>query len=640
MCGICGMFFGDNRPVSSDLIELMKDRIVHRGPDEEGTFVAGSVGLGSRRLSILDLGHGRQPIANASKTIWTVHNGEIYNFRELRRELEEQGCRFRTETDTEVLVYGYEVYGTDLFRRLNGMFASAIWDQRNRRLLLARDRMGIKPLYYAASETYFAFASEPRALMALPFVEPAINHEAILPYLCLEYVPSPRTMFRGIHRLEPGHFMVVQEGSARPFKYWDFDLARSERLPRRGVKEYVGDVRDALQKAVSAELISDVPVGVLLSGGTDSSAVAACAAQAVSGPLNTFTLGFSEPSFDESQHARAVARALGARHHHMTATPTDALKVIDALPTLIDEPLGDSSFIPTFLISRFAREHVKVVLGGDGGDELFGGYPTLQAHRVARALNLLPSGFWNLAGRALSHVPTSMDYLSLDFKVKRFVKGMPYPSPYRHHVWLGSLDPVEARSLLARDFVGSLHAVDPFDDITRQMRGCGASRLLNQIMYLDTKLYLEGDILTKVDRASMACSLETRVPLLNSFMLDVAESLPLDLKIRGLTRRYAFREAVRGLVPEPILKRPKQGFNMPVAHWIRGPLRGLVLDALSPDRLRRQGLFDPPRIEHLLQEHFQGRRDNRKVLWTLLMFQVWHEHQIETPTHPASSVPV
>lgn len=631
MCAICGIFSLGGQPLDASVLEGVKARLVHRGPDEEGSYVAGPVGLGSRRLAILDLPHGRQPVSTEDKMVWVVHNGEIYNFVELRRELEGKGYRFRTGTDTEVVAAGYHAFGTKLFPRLSGMFAVAIWDARTQHLLLARDRVGIKPLYYTVTDDYLAFASEPRSLMAFPFVKAAVNYGAILPYLCLEYVPTPDTMYAGIRRLEPGHFIRAERGGVEQGRYWDLELGQSEQEPRRTEAAYIAEIRRTVEQSVEAELVSDVPVGVFLSGGVDSSAVAACAARVAGSQLKSFSIGFTEGSFNELPYARAAAKTIGTRHHELTISAADALQVVERIPSLIDEPLADSSFVPTYLVSRLARQHVKVVLSGDGGDELFGGYSTLQAHQAARWLAFIPKSAWRLMLHSVSCLPTSMDNLSLDFKLKRFVKGMAHPSAVRHHVWLGAADADQARSLLASDLARQLELVEPYEAVLRHASACGTEQLLNQILYLDTKLYLEGDILPKVDRASMACSLEARVPLLNSALLDLAAQLPIDMKIRGFSRRYAFRRAIRGLVPDEILRRPKKGFNIPVAHWIRGPMKNFVGDILSESRLRHHGLFDPGRVRLLLDQHWAGRHDHRKVIWTLLMFQLWYDHHISAP---------
>jgi len=626
MCGICGVVNHDrDRPVDPEVLARMTHTMAHRGPDDHGFYVDGPAGLGHRRLSIIDLEAGRQPMANEDETVWIVFNGEIYNCLELRDKLEARGHRFRTRSDTEVIVHAYEEYGSACVTLLNGMFAFAIWDARQSKLFAARDRVGIKPLYYASVDGAFLFSSELKAILAYPGVERRLDLAAVSQYLAFEYVPTPRTIFKGISKLPPGHALTMKHGQTTVERYWDVSLGKSETLPARSGADYEAELRDALLESVRKELISDVPIGVLLSGGIDSSTVAAMMVEVAPGNVSSFSIAFEDRSFDESNHARLVARHLGTDHHEATLTAKMMLDLVPRIAEFLDEPLGDSSIIPTYLLSNFTRQHVKVALGGDGGDELFAGYSTLQAHRLMEVYRravpkVLRRG---LIPWVVDKLPVSFDNISFDFKVRRFIAGQWAPPVERHHIWIGSFTGEQRRLLLRgpeRNSRGDTEQV-----FGSHLRACDAQELMNRILYCDIKLYLEGDILPKVDRASMANSLEVRVPLLNQTVLEFADTVPHAWKLRGLTTKYLLRRAAKGRLPASILKRGKKGFNMPVAKWLCGPLRALASDMLSEERLKREGLFNPAYVKSLMDDHLARRSDNRKLLWTLLVFELWRE---------------
>ncbi len=627
MCGICGVA-GDGAAAGNELVRRMCDAMVHRGPDDEGSIHLDGVTLGMRRLSIIDLEGGHQPIHNEDSTVWVVQNGEIYNHLDLRNQLTAAGHSFSTQADTEVLVHGYEQWGQGMLERLNGMFAFALLDRPRGLLLLARDRMGIKPLHYAIHGRRLVFASELKALLCEPGLRRGIDPSALDQYLALEYVPSPGCIVRGISKLPPAHSLIwsLADNTPRVRRYWTPDLAAGERdTPVRTLDERCEELRAVLRESVRKELISDVPIGVFLSGGIDSSAVTAMMSR-LGGDVKSFSVGFSERSFDEAPYARQVARHLGTEHRELTLEPAMLLDLIPQLPTLLDEPLGDASIIPTYLLSAFTRRHVKVALGGDGGDELFAGYPTMRAHRLAgfyrRAPRLLRE---RLVAPVVRRLPVSRDNLSFDFRAKRFVSGAPYPVAERHQRWMGSFAVEERTALLSEELRDQLAANGRHDPATAILNDSGLRDPLNQVLLMDMRLYLENDILVKLDRASMMASLEGRVPLLNNDFVEFATRLPLDLKLRGLRSKFLFKRALRGILPDSILRRPKKGFGIPVAHWFRGPLKEQMLSVLSPERIARKGFFDAAAVARLIDDHLDGRRDNRKQLWTLFVFDLWHD---------------
>jgi asparagine synthase (glutamine-hydrolysing) len=586
-----------------------------------------------RRLSIIDIEGGHQPLANDDATAWVVFNGEIYNHPELREQLSGLGYRFRTRSDTEVLLRSYEHWGEACVEHLNGMFAFAVLDLSRQVVLLARDRIGIKPLYYAARNLRLAFGSELKALLVDPGLRKGVDLHALDDYLALEFVPSPRSIVSGIDKLPPGHTLLwsITTGTFTVSRYWDVDLARSEaNADVPSTEDLVDELRGILRQSVRKELISDVPLGVFLSGGLDSSAVASAMTETAHGTVKSFSIGFTDRSFDESAHARLVARHLGTDHHELILEPSMLSDLVPTVTAMLDEPLGDASIIPTYLLSRFTREHVTVALSGDGGDELFAGYPTLPAHRAAARYNRLPATLRDrLIPALVKRLPVSLDNISFDFKAKRFVDGAAFAVPERHARWMGSFNAEQRAELLAPDVRAGLAATpDPAAAMSAHLGALALRDPLNQVLYLDMKLYLEGDILVKTDRASMMASLEARVPLLNADMVDYVTSLPLKDKLRGRRSKYLLRKAMDGVLPPSILERSKKGFGMPVGRWFKDELREPLLDALSPAKIAREGCFDHRVVSRLVEEHLGGRRDNRKQLWTLFAFERWHDTYI------------
>jgi asparagine synthase (glutamine-hydrolysing) len=627
MCGITG--FVNHAGVGADrgIVERMTATLAHRGPDGDGIYCDGPVALGHRRLSIIDVTGGAQPMSNEDGTVWVSYNGEIYNEPSLRTELEARRHRYRTSCDTETLVHLYEEEGPEFVRRLNGMFALAIWDRRRSRLVLARDRMGQKPLYYGPLPGGgLAFGSEPKAILAHPEISRALDRQSLTRYLFYEYVPAPDSIWRSLKKLASGQVLTWEGGDFRVWRYWNPPAMGSGPAHEFGAsaERFWTEFRDS----VARHRRSDVPIGVFLSGGVDSSSVAAALCE-VESPrsVRTFSIGFEEPSFDESSHARAVARFLGTEHHERTFSVKTVYELLPEVAAWLDEPFGDASILPTHLLSRFAREQVKVVLGGDGADELLAGYPTFKAERAAALFRRLPRPAQALAGAAVGRLPVNHGNFSLDFKLKQFLRGAAEPLPLAHQRWLGSFSGGEIARLLIDD--------DPLDVELEHLDRCASfaecSDPLSRSLALYQDTYLPEDILTKVDRASMACGLEVRAPFLDADLVDFIQVLPPSFKFgRNQTKRL-LKHAAASRLPASILDRPKKGFGIPVAAWLRGPLAPLMTRLLGRERLARQGLFRPDEVVRRISEHQSGRRDHRKPLWTLLMFQLWCDHWMQGP---------
>ena len=624
-------------PVDRDVLTQMTRVLHHRGPDDEGFYLASyedrlSVGLGFRRLSIIDLDTGNQPISNEDGSLQVVFNGEIYNFRELRSELESRGHRFATSADTEVIVHLYEEHGPACVERLNGMFAFALWDEPERRLLLARDRFGKKPLYYAELDGELIFGSELKSLLEHPACPRELDLESLSAYLAAEYVPTPRAIFEGVRKLPAGHRLVWQDGRARLEPYWDLSFQRESEA--RSDADYVEEFRSRLRDAVRRRLISDVPLGAFLSGGIDSSSVVAFMTEALpAGAVKTFSIGFGERSFDESAHARRVAEHFGTDHHEHVFSVGEMAELLPTVADVMDEPFADASVLPTYLLSRFTREHVTVALGGDGSDELLAGYPTFVADGAARLYRLPRTIHERVAIPLADRLPVSTANFSFDFKLKRFLRGAGTPAETRHPTWLGSFTPAEQRGLLVEA------PGDPFETQRRAFTRAPTRDRVERLIYLYAKTYLQDDILVKVDRASMACSLEVRAPFLDVELAEFLGRVPSSQKLCRFDTKHLLKRAMADVLPAGIAGRPKKGFGVPVAEWIKGELREVVQDELSADRLRRQGIFHAAPVERLLAEHLSGRRDHRKPLWTLFVFQLWHRRWAERRTPARLTVP-
>src|SRR5579872_287887 len=623
MCGIAGLIGREGETVTVEQVKRMTDRIVHRGPDDEGIYAKGNVGLGMRRLSIIDLAGGQQPIFNEDGSVVVVYNGEIYNFLELRQELASRGHKFRTHSDTEMIVHLYEEMGADCVTRLRGMFAIALYDVKRDSLLLARDRLGKKPLYYALHEGRFFFGSEIKAMLAAAPELAEVNPEGVLQFFYYGYIPDPYSAFRGIQKLASGYLAEYKGRELKVRQYWD--------VPAYGVNDPGSDeacleeMERRLAEAVRLRMISDVPLGALLSGGVDSSIVVALMARESSAPVKTFSIGFSKADFNEGEYARVAAERFGTEHHELVVDP-DITETLNRLTGMMEEPFGDSSMIPTFYVSEMARRHVTVALSGDGGDELFAGYDRYVVNLKRQRFEVIP----NWVGEAFrNHV---YPRLPLDVKGRKLAWNITLKSRDRYLDGVSFFPAVERdRGIFSDDFAANARRLsDPFRQFENYYDQAPASDLLSRLMYLDTKTYLTGDILTKVDRMSMANSLEMRCPILDHVFVEWVAGLPVKYKYRNGTRKFLFKQLAQRLgIPSQLLNRPKQGFSLPLVHWMRHELKDGLMQILLEPRTVQRGYFKPQGIRSLLDEHFRGRRNHAGVLWMLLVFELWHRNFLE-----------
>jgi asparagine synthase (glutamine-hydrolysing) len=633
MCGIAG--FVDLHRQGTDaeddqarVLRQMCGVIRHRGPDDEGIFVGDGAALGMRRLSIIDLAGGHQPIRNEDGSVWVVFNGEIYNYRELRAELAGYGHAFYTDTDTETIVHAYEQWGEHAFSHLRGMFGIALWDRRSRTLLLARDRVGIKPLHYAERDGRLSFGSEIKSILVGDDSERSLDPIALGHYLSFSYTPPDSSIFTGIRKLPPGHLLRWQDGRLSIRRYWALPAAETF---GGSIDEAAEALTTILADAVQSHLVSDVPIGALLSGGVDSSLVVGLMARASSRPIKTFSIGFDEPAFDELDGARRLAQHFGTDHHEFVVRP-DALDVVDKLVEHFDEPFGDSSAVPTWYVSQMARRHVTVVLSGDGGDELFGGYDRYLPHpRVASFDSLLGNFGRQAAGAAWGLMPHGV-------KGKNFLRHVAQDPRGRYLDSIRTFQADEMGALLSAELWGRVAGERSSARAAERFERFASLPWPSQMMRFDLETYLPEDILTKVDRMSMAHSIESRVPLLDHQVVTFAASLPASLKIRDTERKRVLKQAAASILPREVLTRRKQGFGVPVGDWFRGPLKDFVVDMLQSPRARQRGYFSPRFIDRVVTEHVSGRRDHASRLWPLLMFELWHRRYLDRPAYGASHV--
>jgi asparagine synthase (glutamine-hydrolysing) len=611
MCGITGIRDLASGPIELSDLQAMCRAMVHRGPDDEGYYLGSGVGLAMRRLSIIDVAGGHQPIANEDRTVWAILNGEIYNYRELRADLESRGHTFSTASDTEVIVHLYEEHGARCVEKLRGMFGLAVWDERSHTLLIARDRLGIKPLYYAQVGSRLLWASELKSLLALPEVERTIDWPSLSYLLTFQYTPADQSIVSGVRKLEPGCLLIAKgSGTPRIERYWTPRFAPDH---SRSMDDTVERLRELLEESVRMHLVSDVPLGAFLSGGLDSSSVVATMARLMDSPVETFSIGFDEPAFDERKYARQVASQLGTRHHELVVEP-DAVRLIDDLTWHLDEPLGDASAIPTYFVSRLASQHVKVVLSGDGGDELFGGYDKYCVEQRERRRDPFTRPFARLLAAISAAMPEGA-------KGRRFIGHHALRGGERY-IDAGTIFAVEAqRKLLHRDVTSGLRLADAGKRMAARLAG-GSPHWLSSLQHLDLEHYLPLDVLTKVDRMSMACSIETRVPLLDHVLVEFVATIPGEHHLRAGTGKAVFKRAMRGVLPDEIIDRPKRGFGVPLAHWFRGDLSGFIRDVLLDQTCQQRGIFQPEYVRQLIAMN-EGGRNLDMQLWTLVSFEMW-----------------
>jgi asparagine synthase (glutamine-hydrolysing) len=631
VCGIAGIIRRDGAPIAEQEIRDMCGAIVHRGPDEEGVYLGDGVALGMRRLSIIDLEGGQQPISNEDGTIWIVFNGEIYNYRELRRDLERAGHRFRTDSDTETIVHLYEEMGARCVERLRGMFGFAIWNERRQELLLARDRLGIKPLYYTERGGELLFASELKPILRLPHVARSVDWAAAHHLFTFLSTPSTRSIVDGIAKLPPAHVAIAAPG--RPLevrRYWDVEFQPNERATEG---ELVEQLRALLAESVTLHQVSDVPVGAFLSGGLDSSAVVALMATPAAGRLKTFSIGFAESSFNELEHARTVAAAFGTDHHDLVLRP-DVVGIVEDLTWYLDEPFGDTSAIPTYMVSKLASEHVKVVLSGDGGDELFAGYDKYVVEGQERRRDRIPRPLRAAAGAIGRAMPEGMSG-------RRFLRHLALDGPRRYLDASTMFHADQMRQLFRADAYRHLAQHDPYAEslaalaggVPRRGDGGTEGEWLAAAQYRDLHTYLPLDILTKVDRMTMAHSLEARPPLLDHTLVEFAATVPAHLRLHDGTTKYIFKQAMRGILPDAIIDRQKHGFAVPLATWFRGDLAGFARDLLLSPTCRQRGILETRYVERLLALNARGR-DLDLQLWTLLSFELWCQRFLDPAPRP------
>ncbi|MEE2789996.1 MAG: asparagine synthase (glutamine-hydrolyzing) [Acidobacteriota bacterium] len=630
MCGITGIVERDfARPVDRGQLERMVETLRHRGPDDRGQFVKQGVGLGMRRLSIIDVESGQQPFANEDGTVHLVANGEIYNHARLRDELSAKGHRFRSSSDVEVILHGYEAFGVEVLSRLRGMFAFAIWDGRTRRLFAARDRAGEKPLFYTQIPDRLLFASEMKALLVRSDVSREVDFEALDQFLTYEYVLSPRTMFSDIRAVPPAHYLVYERGAVKIERYWD---VASVPVRSWSDEEAASELRSTLGRAVAGQMMSDVPLGAFLSGGIDSSAIVGLMDEASGGasPVNTFSMGFAAASYNELPYAREVASRFGTNHREGMVEP-DLSTLFEDLVTQFDQPFADVSLFPTYLVSKMAREHVAVALSGDGGDELFGGYDTYEAEALAHRISrFVPNGVMQIVAAMTAMLPPSEKKKGFVNKLRRFTQGLVAgPSEIAHYRWMTFLDGPAKLRFYTPALQDALVKSDVYAPIRRHLRGAHTDDLLNRQLYADLQVYLNDDILVKVDRMSMATSLETRAPFLDVDVMELAFSMPGSLKIRNGRRKYVLKEAMKTLLPQSVLERKKEGFSIPMKTWLRGAWAPLMQDLLDSHRTRRRGWFEPTELSRLVGEHLAGQQNHAHVLFSLMVLERWCDAYVD-----------
>ncbi|MEC7641289.1 MAG: asparagine synthase (glutamine-hydrolyzing) [Nitrospinota bacterium] len=621
MCSIFGIITNGER-LSEGLQEKFLQSLHHRGPDDNGVFCDGTAMIGMNRLSIIDLETGHQPISDEDGSLQICFNGEIYNYQELRKTLISKGHRFKTTSDTEVILHAYEEYGPDCLQQLNGMFAFVIWNTVSREGFIARDRLGIKPLYYSFENGRLCFASELKSMLAVLDDPGEVNRLGLSRYFSFGYVPSPQTPFTKIKKLPAGYYMSFRKGNLDLRSFWNVSLGASEAGSPFDLQEEIGEIASTLETAIGMELMSDVPLGCFLSGGVDSSAIVALAQKYQNNPLHTFCFKFAEKTHDESEDALVVARHLNSTHHEIQFSKKEIIDALEALTDSLDEPFADSTFLTLSLLSGEVRKHVKVILTGMGGDEVFTGYPTIKAHRFMQAFKRLPSFIrQGIVPPLVNALPVSNKYFSFEFKAKRFVRGQDFPQEVQHFIWMENFSLQEKKQLLG-DFVPERSVIETYENVLQELARCDARDPMNRILYLDMKFFLENNGLFQIDRSTMAHSLEARVPLLNTRVLDKLFTIPFDLKFYKAQTKYLLTQAVRNHLPRSVFTKPKKGFGPPASIWLRTFLKDFLLQTLSQEQLSNSPLnYDI--VQSMIREHLRSTADHGRALWSLLIFQMW-----------------
>ena len=627
MCGIVGIVRNDGKPIDEQLLTRMCNAIRHRGPDEDGFYVNGSVGLAMRRLAIIDLKSGQQPIHNRDRSSWIVFNGEIYNYLELREKLEKLGHTFYTNSDTEAIVHAYDQFGTDCPKHLRGMFAFAIWNERTQELFLARDRVGKKPLLYAHVNGQLIFGSEFSALLLHPDVSRDIQPEALDYYLSFMCIPAPLTAYKAIRKLEPGHWLRWRKGEIDGVRYWQPDFTKKLDISEEEAGERTVEI---LREAVRVRLMSEVPLGAFLSGGIDSSAVVALMSQESSDPVKTFSIGFEEQDFSELHHARRIAKHVGAEHHEFIVRP-DAIEVLPMLVEHYGEPYADSSAVPTYYVARETRKHVTVALNGDGGDESFAGYERYIAMGLTEKYRRVPSFLReSVIKETVNLIPSSATKRSRVKSAKRLLEAVALPRVDRYTHWVSVFNEQTKQPLYSDVFRQQTQNADATGLLGEWFKRANGIGILDAMLLTDQMTYLPNDLLVKVDIATMAVSLEARSPFLDHHVIEFAASLPQNLKLRRLTSKYLLKKVLRKLLPSENLNRRKMGFGVPIGHWFRGKMQPFLREVVLSEKALRRGLFKPEAVRQLVELHVRGERDYSHQLWTLLMLELWFNRFIDS----------
>lgn len=628
MCGIAGFTnFREGGYDKSQVITAMCDALSHRGPDEWGQFHIDDVSFGHTRLSIVGLSDGQQPMTEVLGELSITFNGEIYNYKELKNELVKEGYQFKTHSDTEIILAMYRKHGKACFAYFNGMFALAIWDRRSQELILARDRAGKKPLFYYLDQGDIVFSSELKSLVKHPRFSKKLSAKGLHKFMTFEYIPGPYTIFEDTWKLEAGQVMVLTKNHIHKEFYWNYPSQQFHGSSVTNEEEAIEGIDKLLNDAVRLRLQADVPVGVFLSGGLDSSLVTAVACKQLGEPINSFSIYFNEKSYDESEYIDIVVKKFGLNHHSEYVSADDMLGLVDKLGSIMDEPMADASLVPTYFVSKIAASKMKTVLGGDGADELFAGYPTYLANKLVNIYNIIPFELREFISRSLQQgsafLPTSNKNMSTDFKIRQFLRGAGVAGEIRFFKWMAGFTDQEKESVLSPEMQAKLVGDFPYEDVSRYLSRVNIMDELDRLLYLSQKMYLTDDILVKVDRASMMNSLEVRAPFLDYRMVEYAASLPARYKLKRFTGKYILKELARKYLPSAIIDRPKKGFGIPLSEWLSGPLKPVMMDLLSKERLEKQGLFEYEGVKTLIDQHVNGELNQRKLLWSLLSFQLW-----------------